>query len=424
MRATGSKIAAEGRGPVPTTTRPEHGRRPRAGAAGGSEQPAPSVNRAQLFTAESGDARLARQQRRAEKFQLRSDLRRFAKRKAVQLCGSRVCSSSGVGVRVTETASGRRAGFAGLSTCGSPWVCPVCASKVSASRAEDLSTVLNNVRAAGYDLAMVTLTVRHSAQDSLRDVWSAVSRGWGRVTSGKAWLDDKRRFEIPGWVKAVEVTHGKNGWHVHLHSVIAYRGTPADATALGQRIFGRWQAGLKATKKHKGFTALPGYGVDVSVSEQGDLGNLGRYLSKQGADLSGVSREVTQGAQKVARGGNRTPFQIARDLVAHGTAVDRAIFAEWQDVAPGHRQVSWAKGLREQFGVEVEATDEEIAAEETGTVDDTVCVLPAEEWQKVKHRSWELLDVAETRGSAGLLKWLDSWGVGWRPAPKRAEISR
>lgn len=60
--------------------------------------------------------------------------------------------------------------------------------------------------------------------------------------------------------------------------------------------------------------------------------------------------------------------------------------------------MSWAKGFREQFGVEVEATDEEIAAEETGTVDDTVCVLPAEEWQKVKHRSWELLDVAETRG--------------------------
>lgn len=381
----------------------------------------PLVNRGQLFTPTLNEQRQERQQRRAEKIRFRQGLRRFAKRKSVQLCGSRVCSSSGVGVRVAETDSGRRAGFAGLSTCGNLWLCPVCSAKISARRAEELGTVLKNARTAGYDLALVTLTVRHTAEDSLREVWAAVSRGWHRVTSGKPWLTDKERFEIPGWVKAVEVTHSpRHGWHVHVHSVVAYRGSPGDATALGQRMFERWQSGLKATKGHKGFTALPGYGVDVQVADGRSLGNLGMYLSKLGADLGGLSREVTQGTHKVARSKNRTPFQIGRDLVASAEKHDRKIWDEWQEAAPGHRQMSWAKGFRERFGLDAEeVSDEQIAAEELGTDDDTVCVLPSPEWKKIKHRSWELLNIAENHGVDGLLRWLTRQGVGWEPAPLR-----
>lgn len=369
---------------------------------------------------EARKARQERQQRRAEKFQFRQGLREYATRKTVQLCGSRACSASGVGVRLTESEAGRRAGFAGLSTCGSIWLCPVCAAKIAARRAEELGTVLENVREAGYQLAMVTLTVRHSAKDTLAEVWSAVSRGWHRVTGGKAWLADKDHYEIPGWVKAVEVTHGKHGWHVHVHSVFAYKGTPNDAKALGQRIYGRWESGLKATKKHKGFTALPDYGLDVEVSQGGDLGNLGKYLSKLGADVQGIAREVTQGGQKQARGTNRTPFQIGHDLVENQAAEDRAIWDEWQKTAPGHRALSWSKGFRELFGLdEKEATDEEIAAEELGTKDDTVCVIPSPSWYTIKHRACEILDVAENRGAEALRTWLTDQGIEWAPAPDR-----
>lgn len=405
------------------TSRSEHGRRPRARTAGGGEQPA-SLGKSGIafhpLHSESGEARQERQFRRAEKFRFREGLRKYARRKTVQLCGSRVCSSSGVGVRLTESDSGRRAGFAGLSTCGSIWLCPVCAAKISARRAEELGVVLENVREAGYQLAMVTLTVRHSATDQLSEVWAAVSRGWHRVTGGKAWLADKRHYQIPGWAKAVEVTHGQNGWHVHLHTVFAYKGTPDDIEALGQRIYGRWESGLKPTKKHKGFTALPGYGIDVAVSEGGDLGNLGKYLSKLGADLQGLSREVMQGAQKQAQGMNRTPFQIGRDLVDVGHKDDRAIWDEWQRTAPGHRAITWAKGFREQFGLtEAEATDENIATEELGTVDDTVCIIPFHAWCGIKHRACEILEVAEHGGTKALKNWLDQKGVDWIPAPDR-----
>nr|WP_258771917.1 protein rep [Brevibacterium aurantiacum] len=380
---------------------------------------------------ESAEPHSKRQQTRAEKFRFRQGLRKYAHRKYVQLCGTRACSVSGVGVRLTESEAGRRAGFAGLSTCGSIWLCPVCAAKIAARRAEELGTVLENVREAGYDLALVTLTVRHSAEDTLAEVWSAVSRGWHRVTGGKAWLADKKHYEIPGWVKAVEVTHGKNGWHVHLHTVIAYKGTPEDAIVLGERIYDRWESGLKATKKHKKrFTALPGYGVDVQISQGGDVGNLGKYLSKLGGDLQGLSREVAQGAQKRARGENRTPFQIGRDFLDAEASEDEAsqrkwrhdvaIWKEWQRTAPGHRALTWAKGLREQFGLdEQELTDEDVAAEEVGTEDDTVCSIPSNAWNCIKNRAWEILDVAENRGAEALRTWLDKQGIEWTAAPNR-----
>lgn len=296
----------------------------------------------------------------------------------------------------------------------------MCAAKISARRAEELGVVLENVREAGYQLALVTLTVRHSIMDELPDVWAAVSRGWHRVTGGKAWLADKRRYQIPGWAKAVEVTHGQNGWHVHVHTVLAFKGNPDDVEVLGQRIYSRWESGLRKTKKHKGFTAVPGYGIDVAVSEGGNLGNLGNYLAKLGADLQGVSREVAQGAQKQARGKNRTPFQIGRDLVESGNEGDRAIWDEWQKTAPGHRAISWAKGFREQFGlVETEATDERIAAEELGTADDTVCLITSHDWGNIKHRACEMLEIAENGGTECLTTWLDEQGIGWRPAPDR-----
>lgn len=129
---------------------------------------------------------------------------------------------------------------------------------------------------------------------------------------------------------------------------------------------------------------------------------------------------MVHGAQKQARGKNRTPFQIARDLVERKKKSDRRIWEEWQEQAPGHRALTWAKGFREKFGLEShEATDEEIAAEETGTVDDTVCLIPGQLWKKVAPRSWKILDVAENYGAKGLLDWLSEQKIEWIPAPDR-----
>lgn len=363
--------------------------------------------------------RVLRQDSRARKMRLRQDLGRITPHKSFRSCGHRACSASGVGVRLSETKEGRRAGFAGLVTCGSVWLCPVCAAKIAARRADELGTVMGTAHARGYQLALVTLTVRHRRTDSLRAVWGAVSAGWNRVTAGKAWLSDKRRWNIGGWVRAVEVTHGKHGWHVHIHSVVAYEGTEGDATALSQRMYTRWESGLR----RNGFDAVPGYGVDVEVS-RGGLGQLGAYLSKLGADLDGLSREVTGGSQKQGRGQNRTPFQIGRDAVDTGDADDIATWEEWCRTAPGHRALTWSKGFRDEFGLTDEETDEAVASEETGTEADTILVMPSETWRCVRSTPWTILEIAEDRGAEGLGEWLSSQGLRWETKPEVERADR
>ena len=131
----------------------------------------------------------------------------------LRACGHTAVDGSGVMVRMTPGSSGSscRAGFAGLATCGSVWACPVCAAKVAAERAGELGAVLTAAGEAGHQVAMVTLTVRHRQGQSLRQVWGAVTKGWSRVTSGKAWRSDQRRYGVQGWARAVEVTHGAHG---------------------------------------------------------------------------------------------------------------------------------------------------------------------------------------------------------------------
>lgn len=348
---------------------------------------------------------------------LRGDLKPITDNPTFRRCGSTACDASGVGIRLTSTPTGARAGFSGLATCGSVWLCPVCAAKIAARRADELATVLTNAREARYQVAMVTLTVRHDRTDPLEKVWDAVSKGWNRVTSGKQWLADKTRYGIQGWAKAVEVTHGANGWHVHVHAVIAYDDTPEAAHALGQRIFSRWHAGIEAA----GFTALAGPGVDVQIAGD-DLGGLGLYLAKLGADVDGLSREVTQGGQKTARGKNRTPFQIAYDATTTGDATDVAIWAEWTRTAPGHRALTWSKGFRDRFTDEPEADDETIAAEETGTTDDTILILPNATWRTIRHTSWTLLNLAEDYGPDALKTWLTDHNLPWNLPPEASPL--
>lgn len=331
-------------------------------------------------------------------------------------CGHTAVDGAGVTIRCTGEGDARRAGFAGLATCGSVWACPVCAARIAADRAAELGAVLAAADDAGLRIALVTLTVQHHQGDSLREVWGAVTKGWGRVTSGKGWKTDSQRHGIAGWARAVEVTHGHHGWHVHVHAVVAYRGAEADAHTLGASMWSRWHAGITRA----GFSAIAGSGgLDVRVSQGGDLGALGRYLAKQGADLEGLAAEATMGAFKQAKGQNRTPFQIARAFLTTGDMTDLALWHEWEKVSKGRRQLTWSKGMRELAELGAERSDEDIAAEEIGSSADDVLLLPGETWREVRREATRLLDLVETGGRAALVAHLDTLGLAWLDPPER-----
>ena len=321
--------------------------------------------------------------------------------------------------------AGGRSGYGGLATCASVWACPVCSAKIAARRKDEVAQVIKWAEAQGLRVSMLTLTQRHHMGQKLNELWKALSYAWGRVTSGRRWVEFKEQLGVVGYVRAVEVTHGKHGWHVHQHVLVlsekdptvtpvfyqrkqgrARHPYPVEVTRSADFIADRWEAGL--AKKGVDFLRDSG-GLDWRTAEPGDAEAMGRYVAKLGTagmgekDSAGLSAEVTLGGFKKARQGNRTPFQIAQDLLQNGEAEDFALWLEWEKASYGKRALTWSQGLKEAALIE-EKTDEEIAEE--SPEGDTVLLLDKANWYKVREAgAVKLLHVLEKRGAKAARRW-------------------
>lgn len=385
-------------------------------------------------------------------------------------CGRRIRSTGGdVGVHLQDG----KAGLSNLQSCGSGWVCPVCSGKIQASRAAELGAVLAYGREQKHTLAMITLTVRHKRGDSLSSVWDAVSAGWHAVTGGqgpKYWGSEKSEdflerlgrweqgcFEaaagrgrwprggragirpvrrvgdreargVVGWARAVEVTHGLNGWHVHVHAVVMLEGdattAKANALLLADSMFDRWQTGIVKA----GFTAVKALGgLHVTVAE-GASKRLAEYLTKDqfgtgdtaekirasvGKKGRKLALEAALGDAKRGKRGGRTPFQVLDEIDFADPGQDLAIWREWVSGSAGRLALTWSRGFRALVPdlPDEPKTDEQIADEQLESAP-LLSLTPAG-WAVVVDRQGELLNVMEAGGLAGLIEWLR--GVGLEP---------
>jgi len=341
---------------------------------------------------------------------LRRSLWEWSSQKRQRKCG-RVPFRTGGGavVRCSETEDGRRAGISGLQSCGL-WTCPQCSRKISAERAQEVAAVLRAAAGKQCSVSFVTLTFQHRAGTSLRASWDALTTAWRSVSSGGAWTKDQQRFGVVGWLRAVELTHGANGWHVHCHAMIVFDGlvSPELQEALGDRMFGRWEKGLA----RKGFTAVAERGgLDVRPVEltAESIESLAVYVSK-------AAMEAVNAAGKVARsGGNRSPFQILRDAVATGNSDDIGLWWEIEQASAGRKKITWSTALRNWAGLHRERTEEEIVADDQHGEDQLV--LPPETWARVQHEAEDLLEIIEDEGLPGAERWLGSRGLAYRLVP-------
>ncbi|GEC25707.1 hypothetical protein C8E95_2950 [Pseudonocardia autotrophica] len=349
-----------------------------------------------------------RRTRRREALTARARLWRWTSLPRLRNCGRVTTSTVGGPVlRVSTDGEGnRRAGVAGLQSCGSPWACPVCARKIAAQRSDELRDVLAAVAEAGGSVHMLTLTMRHHRGQTLGELWRALSKAWRAVTSGRAVERERERFGVLGMVRVIEATHGEHGWHLHVHALVAFDGPVSRelAEVLGSDMFGRWErallrAGLAAPLEDRG-------GLDVRPVDlgAGSIDAVAEYLSK-------ITIEITGGTLKEGRRGNRPPFALLADALADGNADDCERWLEWEQASRGRRQVAWSQGFREWAGMRREQTDEEIAAEDQGGTD-TIAVEP-EDWPELRPQLAEWLDVAERDGVEAASAWLTVRRIGW-----------
>ena len=305
--------------------------------------------------------------------------------------------------------------YGGLMTCGSVWVCPICASKITEKRRLDLSAGVVNHTANGGGVLMLTLTVPHYFADKCQTVLDGLSDALRRLLNRGTWKGKpataKKPFR-PGWmqdyslfgrVRTLEVTYGENGWHPHFH-ILLFTAKPLSNVEM-------FFAGMKLVnpdfppKRGRVYDSPPKPGMWQSAciaagiccpNEHGcqlvDGRALADYVSKWGS-----THEMTKGLLKVGKKeGHYGPFALLQ-LIADGNNKTKGIFREYAAAFVGKRQLVWSDGLRALVGLSaVDATDEELAAaeEEKALL---FANLPLNVWKCVLQadRRGELLRVCE-----------------------------
>lgn len=349
----------------------------------------------------------------------------------------RICGRLPAGAGVEIAADGdARCTYRGVARCGLVWECPVCQATVRAHRAQELEHL---VEWWGRErCAMLTITVRHHRQDDLRSLARGVSDAYRALTRGEAWRRFRAAVGLRGSVRALEITHGPNGWHPHLHVLLLLdaswrdersaravadwrsQARPGDQpslriapripmrigrgrTARTVRISAdrwlryRWQ---DVVERHMGAAARPDTGPGVMLT---DCDHDGRYLAKMGCEVS------DPGSKRGRTHEHRSHLQIAADLARSHHPRDRELWREFVLAIRGRKQLTWSRGLKAAAGIP-DLSDEQVAShEDPGIRLVPVLRIGADQWSAMCWLHWApedapapvvLLQAAEQHGAA------------------------
>lgn len=295
--------------------------------------------------------------------------------------------------RVDLVVTGKSAWFRGLVSCAQVWACPVCAYRVANFRGNELLKVLEGHRKAGGGVYLVTLTLPHDEGDQLKRLRQSVSTAWSKTISGKEWIRMKSRLGYLGYVRALEVTHGPNGWHPHLHVLIFVKIPISDGEMwmLQGFLHARWCSNVEKFGYRR-----PSLEHGVKISEGEDAGNYVSKICKQG-----LAAETTLGLFKNSRNGYRTVLQILDDYRSTPTEKDKKLLEVWIRSMYGARQLTWGGDIRRRYVQEPEITDAQAIEEEDRRAVAVVC-FPPDVWDaKFKCNPvlrWRLIEELERAG--------------------------
>ena len=219
---------------------------------------------------------------------------------------------------------------------------------------------------------------------------------WQKVQSGSGWKFWKTSLGIVGTVRATELTHGKSGWHPHLHVLLLSTSPSADVEAARAWISEKWRACVVRVlgREHE---------PDDVHGCQLTLAHSTEYLAKMGL-------EVAYSAAKRSTGPSRSPWQILADA-AEGDARSAELWRDYVSATKGRRQLEWSRGLKRRFGIE-DVSDEDTAmraARDEST--EVVLELSKSEWNALRRAN-------------GVLRILELAESGATPEALRAEFLR
>lgn len=263
----------------------------------------------------------------------------------------------------------RPAGFSGVERCGSIWSCPHCSAVIRAGRAAEIEQAVSAHQSTGGSVLFFTGTLRHHQGDRLEVTLDAVLEAWRKLTAGRPWKRIKEKYQVSGYIRSIEVTHGGHGWHPHAH-VLMFLDSDISSDQLEELrpvLYELWArsveraGGKRPTEK----------GLDLQkLDSDGKL--LAKYLAKVQDEKKrpqgwSAGAEMTRSDVKTGRGSSVTPFQLLDDLPDYDEQTRARLWREFYLVSKGRRAITWSRGLKERCLI-AEVTDADILDEAESTV--------------------------------------------------------
>lgn len=340
--------------------------------------------------------------------------------------------TDGMAPEIRRSECGERAEFYGVQTCGSVWLCPICAGKIANRRRDQMREGMAKHRDNGGMVFLATFTFQHTALEGgaggLKDQLAKLRKAYSSFQGHRAIRSTYEAAGSIGAVRAMEVTYADiNGWHPHIHQLVF-----ADKDALvtdqrhghiGHTVYRRSTLGRlrQAWARHLIKHDMAGIKAgDTGAERFGKLRHLLRrcftvqcgsyaddYISKFGREGEeahwGMADELAKSHVKTGR---RTAHLSPWGLLAQFLEGDKAarwLFREYAEAFHGKRQLVWSKGLAEKLGVEL-GEDEEIAAAPEVRCTETVIRLDDDQWRVILSRNarWEVLRAAAKFGRLGV----------------------
>ncbi len=281
-----------------------------------------------------------RGQRLEARYRLRSSLRGVTSLKRLSSCGLPLGGSMMVRLK------GAVHHYAGMSTCGSGWACPVCAAKIRYHRADEVSRAVVSALNQGMGAIFVTRTLPHSYEDKLGVTLNLLAEGRRYVANQTVVKAVRKVADYEGAIAAKELTFALSSvYYEYLN-----------------RFYSR-----------NGFEGLSrNHGVRVEQIALDGIA-LARYVAKlqeRTALRLHTAQELTRSDLKQGRAGSLMPFDIACNFFETGDMELLELWHEYERETFGRSVIRFTKGLRARLlPHETEQTDEELAALAVGGVD-------------------------------------------------------
>jgi hypothetical protein len=298
--------------------------------------------------------------------------------------------------------------YGGLCTCGSVWMCTMCAAKISERRRDECTRGIARMNDLDFPVYMTTYTIKHSRHDNLEKLLEAFLDAHRGLRGNKAGKTVRKNHGIMGTIRALEVTWGYGtGWHPHVHEIVFAGRHYVDEDELADGLWRAWKTetsrvGLAVNRKAFDFNRTRGAAQD--------------YITKFGrAPVKtpwGVEHEVSKAHIKQSRvSGRFSPFGLLLG-VYEGHKELIPVFREYATYFKGKRQVQWSRGLKAMLLDEEEKTDKELAAER---IEEAVLLgrLNREQWHAVLGNDirGELLQVANSGDWSQVVDFLAGFGI-------------